>query len=366
MRLLVGLGMDVDKRDSAGQTPMMIASTLDSEELGLKVIRLCLKKGADINRLDATGRSVLSHACMQGKEDIVAFLLQEDNLERNLPDNNGDTPLNLAAARGHLCCLELLVRSLAKDGIPVDYRNKQGCTALLLATKEGHYRCAQVLLEQGRSSVNSRDNECFMNPTEWARQSQRIFELDLKQRAQAHRSGMQPVHTGASLLGNHPRLVKTFLPPIGIKKWYEEEALLVRQREKQESMNALVQSLEEREKELRDEGVDGQKAPTPPAPKSWSLASTVVFPSGPRKDHYLCALFRMYQAQVAHPPSRGISRPTTVPVVIESTAAGFQHPTGDPRRPSVFATNPKRPLLKRQSTLAIGSFMKTKLSLTVN
>ncbi|XP_022101617.1 serine/threonine-protein phosphatase 6 regulatory ankyrin repeat subunit C-like [Acanthaster planci] len=365
VRLLVGLGMDVDKRDSAGRTPIMVACSLDSEELSLKVIRLCLKKGADINRVDSAGRSVLSHACMHGREAIVAFLLEEDSLEKNLPDQNGDTPLNLAAARGELGCLELLVRSLTKDGIPVDYRNKQGCTALLLATKGGHYRCAQVLLQQGRSSVNSRDNECFMNPTEWARHSQKLLERDLQQRTRAHQSSLGAASTGASLLGNHHRVAKPFLPPIGIKKWYEEEELLTRQRQIQESMNALVQSLEEREKELRDQGADNQKPP--PTAKPSSFASTVVFPDGPTKDHYLCALFRLYQDQLLQRPTRLTSRPTTVPGAGTDPSTDGHLGAGDTRRLSVISANPKRPLLRRQmSTLAIGGFMKTKLTLTVN
>ncbi|XP_038056757.1 ankyrin repeat domain-containing protein 17-like [Patiria miniata] len=363
VRLLVGMGMDVDKGDSAGRTPMMIASSLDSEELGLKVIKLCLKKGADINRVDTAGRSVLAHACLRGKETIVAFLLNEDSMEKNLPDHNGDTPLNLTAARGELGCLELLVQSLVKDGISVDYRNKQGCTALLLATKAGHYRCAQVLLQQGRSSVNSRDNECFMNPTEWARHSQRLLQRDFKQRIRAHHSSIGPLPTGASMLGNHPRLAKTFLPPIGIKKWYEDEELLSKQREMQESMSDLVQSLEERENELRDQEAYAQKPPHVARPSSF--APTVVFPSGPRKDHYLCALFRMYQDQILHRPARLPSRPTTVPVGTELPTD--EHPgVGDARRQSVVTLNPKRPSLRKQSTLAIGSFMKTKLTLTVN
>ncbi|XP_071799865.1 uncharacterized protein [Asterias amurensis] len=369
VRLLVGLGMDVNKRDSAGKTPMMIACSMGSEELGLRVIRLLLKKGADVNRLDFVGRSVLSHSCINGKEDIVACLLDHDNLERNVPDLNGDTPLNLSAVTGQRGCLELLVRSLVKDGVPVDHRNKQGCTALLLATKAGNYGCARVLLLQGRSSVNSRDNECFMNSTEWAKQSQNRLAQELKRTAHSHRlSGMGL--DGASLFGNHPRLVKSFLPPLGVAKWHEEGRLLSHQREQQEEMNLLVQSLEEKEHELREQrestAGSGVNNKSPPVGKPSSIAQSFVFrPGKPGQDHYLTALFRMYQEQLC----RGMPRPTTVPTGTgEAGGPLADQPSRGLRRQSVPPSMAARRSLARRNTglSMMGAFTKPKVTLTVS
>ena len=176
------LGVDVDKKDPQGRTPLMVATTMEPEEFGLKLMRMCIKHNANVNHQDRHGRSVLAYACMNGKNKMIQCLLQNacHLLVKNLPDSNGDVPLNLAAAHGHDGIVKRMIGSLQRDGLPVDVRNNQGCTALILAAKYGHYKCAQVRLEDGSASANIRDNEFFMSPLEWAQYSQSHFERELK------------------------------------------------------------------------------------------------------------------------------------------------------------------------------------------
>lgn len=58
-----------------------------------------------------------------------------------------DTVLIFQAYHGHHHALEVLVQSL----LDLDVRNSQGCTPLDLAAFKGHVECVDVLINQGAS-----------------------------------------------------------------------------------------------------------------------------------------------------------------------------------------------------------------------
>lgn len=178
----MSLGVDVDKKDPQGRTPMMVATTMEPEEFGMKLIKMCLRHNANVNERDRLGRSILGYACIHGKEKVANCVLRScgHTLVKHMKDHNGDVALNLAAAYGQDGIIRQLIPRLQRDGLPVDVRNNQGFTALLLAAKYGHYKCAQTLIQEGNASPNLRDNEFFMSAMEWAKYSQSHFERELK------------------------------------------------------------------------------------------------------------------------------------------------------------------------------------------
>lgn len=171
VRLLVAKhGVNVDSKDLNGRTPIMLASFIE-EEFGQKMVKIFLKAGAYLNLRDNMGRTALSYACMNGRERIAALIVREDVLDINEPDNDGNGPLHHAATSGNPNIVSLLVECFSKFGLDVDTRNKLGYTPLLLACKNGHYVSAHTLLTKGKASPSLRDNEAFLNATEWTQRA---------------------------------------------------------------------------------------------------------------------------------------------------------------------------------------------------
>ncbi|XP_033111032.1 ankyrin repeat, PH and SEC7 domain containing protein secG-like [Anneissia japonica] len=344
VRLLVYMGSNADGRDHSGRTPLMAACMTDDEQRGLKIVRILLHAKADLNSKDALGRSALSYAALFGRENIAARLLQEDTIEKNIPDRTGDTPLNLAAFKGHLGVTRLLVSVLIRDGLTVDTRNGEGCTALLLATKNGHYQCAKVLLEEGNASIYTRDNRLYMNAAEWAKYSQRMFETSLKEKSVSLLQTFKGQLCSVDNVGLHqPGFLRVNLPPIqrqNLNNSFTNSyglnptqtwCVLNEVRNRQRSLGELVTLLEEMEIDEQEIRLD---RPTGGKTKERPLSSTSSTPTPRPKqtiasqktktynfNHDFRILFEMYQNQLSSRPaqclSRPVTRPTTTPDLIE-------------------------------------------------
>lgn len=183
VRLLVSKHkVNIDSKDINGRTPVMLCCLLEDERHGLKMAKIFIKAGAFLNVKDNFGRTALSYACMKGRDEIVQRILREDILGVNDKDNDGNTPLVHAATSGNPHCVRLVVQILERFGLPIDVRNNLGYTALLLACKHGHYVSAHILLVEGQASPKIRDNEFFMNASDWARRSHAMQTYALKHR----------------------------------------------------------------------------------------------------------------------------------------------------------------------------------------
>ena len=346
----MSLGVDVDKKDPHGRTPMMVATTMEPEEFGLKLMKMCIKHNANVNEQDKHGRSVLGYTCINGREKMAKCLLQSSchDLVKNLPDENGDIPLNLAAAYGHDVIVKGLIKSLLKDGLPVDVRNKQGCTALILAAKHGHYKCAQVLLEDGSASANLRDDVYFMSPLEWAKYSQSHFERGLKllrviSVPRSTQSEMLNVHTPAwcddkQALHELPAL--TLVTSHERPNFQKKKQLIAQLRTRQTRLSNLIEAIGpkipekvsySRKASLRDSNIDhaetmrleseAEGESVPPFARPHSRCKTFPPASGPRPNtpSYLSSLFKIYEGNVGIRPSQHAKKQETAATVVETT-----------------------------------------------
>lgn len=170
VRLLVSKHhANVDCRDLNGRTPLMLSCMLDNEERGLKMTTLLLKEGAYLNTRDHYGRTALTYACMASREAIIEYIIHEDALDINEPDNDGNTPLHHAAISGNPRIVELIVDAFKKFSLDIDTRNKLGYTALLLACKNGNFASGHILMTHGNASPTLRDNECYMDASNWTK-----------------------------------------------------------------------------------------------------------------------------------------------------------------------------------------------------
>ncbi|KAL7470392.1 hypothetical protein ACHAXS_010679 [Conticribra weissflogii] len=145
---------DCNKRNSNGQSPLSITSST----CFLKGMELLIEKGANVNILDAYGRSPLHLACEYNgnasssssfssdgnyhhhhHHDCVKLLLRK-GANTNTRDAYGRTPLHIATKMGCVDCIQLLL----DHGARTDVQDNEGNTALHIAASGGKL---EIMLE---------------------------------------------------------------------------------------------------------------------------------------------------------------------------------------------------------------------------
>ncbi|XP_025920661.1 DNA-binding protein RFXANK isoform X2 [Apteryx rowi] len=126
----------VNKPDERGFTPLIWAAAFGE----IETVRHLLEWGADPHALAKERESALSLASMGGYTDIVIMLL-ERNVDINIYDWNGGTPLLYAVRGNHVKCVEAL---LAR-GADLTTEADSGYTPMDLAVALGHKKVQQVI-----------------------------------------------------------------------------------------------------------------------------------------------------------------------------------------------------------------------------
>jgi hypothetical protein len=93
---MVDRGADVNARNDAGQTPLMMAATQSGSE---KLIEQLVFQGADIRARDKSGMTALMHAAGKGEVQNAEQLLQL-GVDPDIKDNSGKTLTDYAKAGG--------------------------------------------------------------------------------------------------------------------------------------------------------------------------------------------------------------------------------------------------------------------------
>ncbi len=123
----------VNRKNRKGLTPLIVACERNLP----KVADILLRYGADIRDKDSNGRHPLSVAAFCGCNDVVEFLLQHINKSSvissllNETDDNGCTPVWLAARTGNVSMTKLLVEA----GADLTIEDKDGLTPHEVAVK---------------------------------------------------------------------------------------------------------------------------------------------------------------------------------------------------------------------------------------
>jgi ankyrin repeat protein len=120
LQLLLAKGLKLTDANAAGQLPLHVAS--------LKSLDLLVRAGAEVDAVDALGRTALHSAAAERRADLVAELVR---LGASVfkADAQGRTPLHLAA----LARAEPVVDVLLAAGAPRSARDADGLTARDLA-----------------------------------------------------------------------------------------------------------------------------------------------------------------------------------------------------------------------------------------
>lgn len=93
---MVERGADVNARNVAGLTPLMVAAKQGRSE---KLIELLVFLGADLRARDLSGMTALMHAAAKGELENAELLLQL-GIDPDIRDNGGKTVIDYARAGG--------------------------------------------------------------------------------------------------------------------------------------------------------------------------------------------------------------------------------------------------------------------------
>jgi len=183
-------GVNVNDKDSDGQTALMHASTrgqlsivkllldhkaliADQDNLGQTAVIKAAKNGHHavivlfrdrhqeseqhntvyqaLAVRDKEGRSALTYAAMQGHAEIVSFLLHftlaDDVNDPSVRDKYGKTAIMHAAERGHAGVVRAMLTGFPTKASPayVALKDKKGKTARQLAEAKGHKAVVELL-----------------------------------------------------------------------------------------------------------------------------------------------------------------------------------------------------------------------------
>ncbi len=169
VELLLARGADIDAQNENGETPVALAITYwDEDNWQENVVDLLIKSGCKLD---------IFTAAALGKRGRAAELIEQDPTLANARNHDGQTPLQLAAQNGHdetvnlliehgaeldiftsirLSRSEQVIHLLDADETLINVRDEDGLTPLHLAAQHGHLKLARFLIDHG-ASVDARD-----------------------------------------------------------------------------------------------------------------------------------------------------------------------------------------------------------------
>jgi len=136
VQLLLDNNASINKPIPNGATPLTIAASKGHVD----IVQLLLEKGAEIN---GNGIPPLFMAAQNGCTEVVALLLAVKGVEVNKPTTNkAVSPLSIAAEGGHVD----VVKRLIEAGADVNQADQEGLTPLSIAAAKGRWNILELLL----------------------------------------------------------------------------------------------------------------------------------------------------------------------------------------------------------------------------
>lgn len=148
VKLLLEKGANPNNITKQGYTALLLAT----DEGHLDVINTLVTADASLKICTQTGWTLLESAALGGVDSLAEGLLRYDLVYVDNQSAEGNTPLRLAAARGHLSFVMLLL----SYGADVNRANEYGWTALHFAVKEGHLSIVHALLAHHATSSRTK------------------------------------------------------------------------------------------------------------------------------------------------------------------------------------------------------------------
>jgi ankyrin repeat protein len=145
VRFLIGQNAHLNSVNEEGDTALMLACYKGYIEI-VNVFLNCGRK-LDINKKNADGYTAVAIAVSLKYYGIVSVLLEHHDVNLNLPNVAGDTPLLIALKNQDLS----LVQKLRLAGASLTIRDIDNKTPLAITVSNGNFECFQYLIKHGAS-----------------------------------------------------------------------------------------------------------------------------------------------------------------------------------------------------------------------
>ena len=242
MKLTLPRGFSVDSRNATGRTPLMNAALNGN----VQVVKSVIKRGADPSLMDNRGWNTLHCAAKGGDTDIISLIHTHlPNIESKTGE--GHTPLMVAAFTGKLHAVKWFLEkgatvacecnrgwntlhyaaqggdtdiiSLIHIHLPnIESKTGEGCTPLMVAVFYGKLHALQWFLEKG-AAVTCEDNRGW-NTLHYAAQG---GSTDIISLIHTHLPKIESRTNG----GTRPLMVAAFCGKLHAVQWFLEKGSVV-------------------------------------------------------------------------------------------------------------------------------------------
>ncbi|XP_071094932.1 serine/threonine-protein phosphatase 6 regulatory ankyrin repeat subunit C-like [Haliotis cracherodii] len=168
-------GANINSMTKGGMTAVMIAAVEGHRE----VFDLLVRKGADLSLLDNTDASILHFACEGGNIEIVKYVLTQNIVAINSRDDEGTTPIMIAASNGDNGVFDVLVEA----GADLSLLNNNEDDILILACEGENIEIIKYLLTQGNVDINRKQEGCTPVMKTAFSNNKKVFDLFVKEGA---------------------------------------------------------------------------------------------------------------------------------------------------------------------------------------
>eukprot|EP01084_Bolivina_argentea_P149005 260384_1 len=141
--------LDIDKSDIKGFTALYVAS----QNNHTFIVKLLLQNGADTNATNTIGNAPLWIAALRGHVEVVRVLLSHPDTDIDYQNLNGITALYIACENNHIEVVKLLLHPTnfisdnVRKGVNVNLAKHDGCTPLWVASSKGNIECIELLIK---------------------------------------------------------------------------------------------------------------------------------------------------------------------------------------------------------------------------
>ena len=139
---------DLDGKSNNGNTPLMVAAIRGN----VNIAKILIDNGANIEIKSDKGTPVLIFAALHNRFEMVRYLIEVMKVNPNVVDAYEFTALMTAARKGYEDIVKYLLQN--QDVLDdIDHKSKKGNTAYALA-KKGKYEKIMKMLENAGADVN--------------------------------------------------------------------------------------------------------------------------------------------------------------------------------------------------------------------